>query len=216
MQTITVKSVVEKHSKDGTKTFYLVSDDAGGEYTTFDSSIAAITGNQLEIEPEVKGKYINIKSFKVIKEAEAIIPKVMKSSPNGGDGDSIKRASIERQVALKCACDTAPEDATIEQILVRAFFFYNWLRQASLPQIATKTDTVVPGSETVYGEAHDKSGQKHEPLPDFKTGKELVTYATKVARMYWGVIQEKLSIKTPDDIKVEDIPKAKKILWPEL
>ena len=65
MQTIKVKEIKGPLGK-GERKFYAVVDDKGGEFTSFDTKLAEVQpGSVLEIEPEVSGKYINIKTWKL-------------------------------------------------------------------------------------------------------------------------------------------------------
>ena len=100
MQKIKVQTLREV-SKPGKKTFYVVVDENGTEFTTFDTKILSVTaGSVLEIEPQVKGKFVNITEWKVLEEGPA--------APPGGSGArqakspeqiAIERRSIEGQTA---------------------------------------------------------------------------------------------------------------------
>lgn len=108
MQRLTVKTLEEKHSKDGSKSFWALIDSDDGEFTTFDSSIATVKpGDVIEAEIVVKGKYANIKEFKII--AKEKPPEVAQSKEpqerqrQGRSPD--ERESIEAQTALKGAVE---------------------------------------------------------------------------------------------------------------
>lgn len=83
---------------DWTKTTVVAED--GGRFSGFDTKLANLTkGSVIDIEPEIKGKYINIKEWKIISEAVAGQP-IAVSSAGGWQArqDSPEtRASIESQ-----------------------------------------------------------------------------------------------------------------------
>ena len=94
MQRITVKEIKGPLGQ-GEKKFYAVVDEAGAEFTTFDTKIKDITpGSVLDIEPVIKGKFVNIKEYTVMSEGTAKPP----ASPNGYKRDT---ASITHEYILK-------------------------------------------------------------------------------------------------------------------
>jgi len=173
MQKITVKEVKGPLGK-GEKKFYAVVDTEGAEFTTFDSAVKQITpGSILEIEPEVKGKYLNIKEFKVIEEGAG----ESKASTNGGgykrdtEGiefeyrlkarlEQIKNASIEAQTAyngiITAAC--AGKLLFTGEVAMKAFKWAEAKLDASMKAPAAEPKPVVKSEmkvETGKGEEVD-------------------------------------------------------------
>ncbi len=145
MQNITIKSVEEKHSKDGSKTFYIVTDSKGAQLSTFDAETMAFQpGTVIEAEVEVAGKYTNLKSFKVVSNPVPGSPPASQPSPTRYGQDSPeKRRSIERQTALALAVDwtkwamdrtDGKVSLTGPQPLTCAEMFYQWIANGTLPE----------------------------------------------------------------------------------
>ena len=129
MQKITVASIETKKSKDGTKEFYTLTDTDKAQYTSFDSQIVSLpVGSIIELEPVIKGNYINIKEWKKIS-----VPTISESPKNAKTeyiraDNPAQRTSIERQCCLKCAWEfTNAPDATIEQVLANAQKMWEWV-----------------------------------------------------------------------------------------
>ncbi len=121
MQRITVKEIKGPLGQ-GEKKLYAVVDEAGAEFTTFDTKIKDITpGSVLDIEPVIKGKFVNIKEYKVISEGT---PKpASPASTNGNDMSKedwekkqrIERASFEAQTAVKVILQHTDQGAPLYQ-----------------------------------------------------------------------------------------------------
>ncbi len=106
MQRLIVKSVEEKKSKDGSKTFYILTDSKGGNFSSFESLMALKPGTTIEAEIEVSGKYANLKEFKVIEQVAVPQPPAEEKKPWQVRADSPEqRASIEAQVAAKIVAE---------------------------------------------------------------------------------------------------------------
>jgi hypothetical protein len=103
MQNITIKSVQEKHSKDGSKTFYIVTDNKGAEMSSFEAEVMAFQpGTVIDADIEVNGKYTNLKGFKVISNPAPSAEKpTTQPQPYQRVGFIDNSASIEAQVAVK-------------------------------------------------------------------------------------------------------------------
>ena len=163
MQQINVKEIKGPLGK-GERKFYAVVDEKGAEFTTFDTKIAQVTpGSVLEIEIEVKGKFVNISEWKLISEgATSVVPTPSGGGWRGKDIETLKleeagrryrqnidRVSIERQTAYNGAISLLthqaertllPETATeVNALILEAL---RWGRQA----IKTVTaDVTTPG-----------------------------------------------------------------------
>lgn len=164
MQKIIVKSVQEKHSKDGSKTFYVVTDSKGADLSSFDPEVMVFQpGTVIEAEVEVSGKYTNLKEFKVVSNP---MPNSNLPTTNGrtyGQDSPEKRRSIERQTALSLAIDWTKfalehYDGKIQshgsEPLTCAETFYQWiampvpLKSLASPPIPPKTEQGAPASKT--------------------------------------------------------------------
>ncbi len=76
MQTLTIKSVQTKTSRnDPTKHFYVVTDSSGADFTTFDAEVVKLLpGAVIEAEIKVEGRYKNLEGFTVTKQGAAEPP----------------------------------------------------------------------------------------------------------------------------------------------
>lgn len=148
MQKIKVAKVSQKPVANG-GTMVLVEDDKGARFSGFDKSLQEIKeGDIINAEIQVDGKYNNIKSFELVEHGTLIEP------PEPLDS---RAESIEKQVSLKCACETLPEGTAVD-ILIRANMFFRWLRDdlelppdAPEPQtkpIKAESSVVTPKDET--------------------------------------------------------------------
>ena len=104
---------IEEISKEGKKTFYRVKLQDGAEMSTFDSKIKqAESGDGLEFDVTISGKYINLKDgFIITKSASSVAPHTVSGRGNGypdmskedwAEKQRVERDSIEAQVAVKC------------------------------------------------------------------------------------------------------------------
>lgn len=104
---------VEEIAKEGKKTFYRVKLQDGAEMSTFDSKIKqAESGDGLEFDVTISGKYINLKDGFIITKSASIVDQHTAHSKENGYPDmskeewaekqKIERDSIEAQVAVKC------------------------------------------------------------------------------------------------------------------
>ncbi len=112
MQQIKIKEIKEVRGRTGT-IFYAVTDDKGGEFTTFDPNIVSVNpGSLLEIDVKVDGKYTNIqpgwKLLEAEKREEVKVPappeKGAEPKPTYGKTSAqieAERRSIEAQTAYK-------------------------------------------------------------------------------------------------------------------
>src|SRR3990167_6205330 len=107
-QRITVKSIVTKPTKKEGTNITTIEDEKGAKMSAFnDTALAQLhAGDILEVDLAVEGKYTNITAWKLIesKPAPPPPPPPMPTT-DWAEKDRITRASIERQVALKCAVE---------------------------------------------------------------------------------------------------------------
>ena len=181
------------------KSFIITGEDKS-KVSTFDSAAGSLkAGDTIEAEIEVKGKFTNLKSFKVIEHGAA------RPSPKPPSPD--REQSIEQSVAVKAVVELVGYKAIpLNHPLFRATL--DWLWEKLLPD-SVKSPPIEPEKSTGRPVA-DKSGGNL--LPAFKTGAELVNYALKNG---WNMadIRIALSINNPTEIK--DVEAAAKVLFPE-
>lgn len=219
MQKITVVSSEIKHSKDGTKTFYVVTDNTGAEFSSFDASLATIkAGDIIECEITAKGNYINInEGFKVI-------PGVGKSDTpdssraNGANryGTSAEviateRRSIERQTSLKLAIEFRAGNEDVEIILQNADLFYHWISSGEVPKTSIEKSKPIINTTQKDKVPLDKVQAQEKGIADFKTAGELVAYACRKMKKTANEIYSTLGIKSTSEIK--DLSTAYKVLF---
>lgn len=143
MQSI-IKEVKEIHSKDGTKTFYEVTFQDDAEATTFDATIKqASSGDSLEWEADIKGKYVNIKDgWKLTKQTSPIKPEngSQMSKEEWAEKQNKELMARAKNTALMQACELAKTDRIkLEEITLYADRFLAWLKGSpQLPQAKTK------------------------------------------------------------------------------
>lgn len=109
----------------GPWTITTLTDEKGARYSSFDTALSHLTkGTVLEIEPEVKGQFINIKEYKILQEG-TVPPGIAPTTPSNGDE---RQASIETQTAVKLifeaylkVAELAVKGGTIEPRLVNLF-----------------------------------------------------------------------------------------------
>lgn len=108
--------------------------DEGVEYTTLakeaDQISPGVTLNISNLDEDGKGR----KSFKKFEYVQGMAkapspqPSDEQMTPDKWDEkDRITRASIERQVSMKLACELALDSATIEEIIITATTIYEWI-----------------------------------------------------------------------------------------
>lgn len=114
MQRITVKSVKQQKSKDGSKTFWILEATDGATITSFDSSVQAFTeGTELDVELFIKGQYVNLTNYEVVAAPSPPIPIGQSESipPTKADNSMTpemwaeKEQRIIRQSCLKVAAE---------------------------------------------------------------------------------------------------------------
>lgn len=114
MQRITVKSVKQQKSKDGSKTFWILETTDGATIASFDSSVQALTeGMELDVELAIKGKYVNLTNYEVVAAPSPLISTGQSESipPTKADNSMTpemwaeKEQRIIRQSCLKVAAE---------------------------------------------------------------------------------------------------------------
>jgi len=160
--------------KDGTKwTRIIVVGDDGSKLNTFEPAASSLqAGDIIEGEIEVKGKYTNLKSFKVVE--KATIPTTPEVKMNGYHRDEGQQISIERQVSAKLAVElliaSKAEKAvltlqTIADGIVMAERFYQWIHNGTLPKLS------VNAPETSQDKQEEALEKKQEQIPSLSPDK---------------------------------------------
>ena len=212
---INIVKVEEKHSKDGTKAFYVLHDNTGAEITTYESGFKA--GDVVEGEIKLKGKYVNLQpGWKLIesKPAPAPSPIPVPQPRESFKEDTQRQTSIENQVRAKIIADlwtTGTLDGN--DILVKKLKL--WL--GSIVAMSDKTmeafksqapsDAPQSKSSPIKQESSIVVPEGDKP-PRFKDGNALVKAANK--KMSLEKIYRDLKIEKPSDIV--DIEAAAKVL----
>ena len=116
MQKVRVKEVKIEPGKTGDKewTKVTITGEDGSQFTTFDTKAEGLRGALIELEPIVKGKYINFEKWKVLEESTVAPTHESKGNGFKRDTDAIrleygfkltlekeKAKSVEAQVKLK-------------------------------------------------------------------------------------------------------------------
>ncbi len=211
MQIIKVASVEKKpQKKDPTKFFYILKDEAGAEFSTFDPLLLqAKRGDIVECEVEINGQFANlVKGFKIIPAVQPSPPappapgqppvqQVVKSYGKTDEQLAIERRSIERQSSLKLAiefwkCPEEVRECSTDDILKVADLFYQWISTGkkgieSKQVVSTPTPKVVSATATKPEPTSEKMYEdlKSEgtKLPEFKTADEMFVFACSKPRM---------------------------------
>lgn len=163
MQDIKVKEIKPVTSKSGKK-FWVVMDEKGAEFTTFDEAIQQVTiGSLLAIEPKISGKYVNIESWEIKEETK----ETLSALPSNGKhyGKSPEELELSRRsFALSYAKDLAvAERIDVCDIAGVATDFYKWLKEGQRILPLTR-----PVSTLGINESEENPEPEAEESPKFK------------------------------------------------
>ena len=204
MQKVRIKEVKVEPGKTGDKEWkkITVTGEDGSQFTTFDHKAEELkSGDLIELEPVVKGKYVNFEKWNVLESG----PPAAVSAPSNGNGmtpelwaekDRLERLSIEGQVAMKCVTEAATHfviDAEKDANL------FNLWKQAMTVKLEAFIGAVKPQVKATPAEKKIESLAEGEE-PTFKDNGQLMTYL-------WGhgvdtmMVCTALSISAPRDIK---------------
>ncbi len=163
MQTITVDEIIVKtgESAKGPWTLVIIKDDAGSEFTTFDTKLKDLPrGTKLEIDVEIKKGKANIKTFKILSQPDSQAaasgePPSTGSQMSKGDWaakDDDERASIEAQSVLNAyvalLVGNVKPDESMERIVFKALKLIEKHIDAQLGQPVAQTKS----AEDLWGE----------------------------------------------------------------
>ena len=193
-QRIAIKSIVTKPTKKEGTNITTIEDEKGAKMSAFnDTALAQLhAGDILEVDIEVKGEYTNITSWKLIesKPAPPAPPApAITTKEDWAEKDRITRASIERQVSLKCAVEARPGQ-TDTVIVASADTFYRFLsgqpaKEALFPPETSKT-TIPPSSQPPAAQTGAVTGtpehvQTFQNVGEFLAAALTKGYKTKVS-----------------------------------
>lgn len=213
MQNIKVKKINSKSgtNKKGQWTSFIVVAEDGAEFTSFDTKLSDVkSGSILSVEPEVKGKYTNIKEWKLVSEPTSTKLNELFPSSSSQAASSMKIACLQ-EVGLLIRLDiengmnfSAPE------FTARAKKYW---------QVIDKNlDSLIEKSEVAQDETRaKKQTEKKSVIPDLlsevRTGAQLFNYAMKHGFTI-EQIRTKLGTNNPNDIP--DLKIAKETLFPNV
>jgi len=191
LQKITVKEIRGPLGK-GDKKFYVVVDEKGAEFTTFDTKIAKVTpGSIIEADVKVEGKYVNIAEWKVLEDAPASLPGSGKT-PEQFDAE---RRSIEAQVAFKGIIQLIEQEAIQKTDFVPGDLktsVYDWARARlgkAAPMQASQKETKVGTTRAAIDNEH------------FENVGQLLTACSKEFGMNRAAVLAEANVNDPKEIK---------------
>ena len=132
---------------------FIITGEDGSKTSTFDTSASVLKeGDTIEAEIEMKGKYANIKSFKVIEHGVPLL------KPDTGGKTETKdptRKSIERQKSLDFANQRALamfqsgkfDKATPEETIKTAQKFEHYLETGNVPESKIEKEVKIIAGE---------------------------------------------------------------------
>ena len=202
MQKIKVKEVRGPLGK-GDKKFYAVVSDDGAEFTTFDTKIASLLpGSVINLEPDIKGKYINIKEWSLIEEPASQSPSpavLSQAAPRSLQFDA-------RATALNVASRlVSAGKIDITEMIPKAETYLTWItgegaRPVSRPATTTKPGTTV--DEDWGNLKRDDDPPKRNP-DDIKNLGALFTACLQDFKMNPAAVAKELGYGNPQDITGE-------------
>lgn len=142
VKTITVDSIESKKTKSD-KTFYIVKDDEGNEYSCWDYKFIKTLseGEEAEVRVVVNGEYTNIEDPK---SPEREPKSNGGSAPTNGGGKVFNDDLVAREVAVKSACELFQGTGQVGDAKEAARVFYAWMVGKELPK---KTEKVTEKEE---------------------------------------------------------------------
>ena len=213
MQNIKVKEINSKSgtNKKGQWTSFIVVAEDGAEFTSFDTKLSGVkSGSILSVELEVKGKYTNIKEWKLVSEPASTKLNELFPSSSSQAASSMKIACLQ-EVGLLIRLDiekgmnfSAPEFAA------RAKKYWQVIDK-NLDNLIEKSQ-VAPDA-TCAKKQTEKKSVIPDLLSEVRTGAQLFNYAMKHGFTI-EQIRTKLGTNNPNDIP--DLKIAKKTLFPNV
>lgn len=155
MQHLTVKSIERKQPRDPSKSpFYVVTDDKGAQFTSFDSNVATLSdGAVIEAEIRVDGKHTNIQKWALITPGRPAIDTIF-AAPEP-DRQHITARECAAHVAA--AMNPMGLDAWEEM----ADYVFAWITESKAPPQRTEPQS----SEEMFNElGRERNGADLESL----------------------------------------------------
>lgn len=166
MQKITISEIYPPTEE---KKPTIIVDESGARMSGFDTKLRSLTiGSIIEVELEIKGKYINIKEWKMISEAKEGQPIATTGGRQYQDSPE-KTTSIERQVAAKLAFEYSDASESLEAVLNKAEKIYRWIGQ-KVTISTTPKDAVKKTAATVKSTAPDIEQAERDSRELFSPG----------------------------------------------
>ena len=206
-QTIKIASVevTEGNKKDGSpwKKYTVVGED-DSKLSTFDSKASSLSGGDtIEADIEVKGKFTNIVSFKLLSKGIAKPetrpePKPEPMPPDKwADKDRITRRSIERQKSADIAFEYFKDrDFPTREVMEVAELIYQWISGDAQPTATPRATKSSPPEEHTFPPLKDVGALFNRGAEYGISSKDIMEVVSKNTGQ---------TITKPQDIKNYDI-----------
>ena len=211
-QKLTIKSVTEKKSQDGTKTFWAITDTTGADLSTFDPAVAALKeGDVIEGEVTLNGKHTNLGKFKVISQAASPATSATGEKPLVRENPE-QRLSIEGQTSAKIISDLWIADKlheTSPEVLLLRGYLQGKLTVMGIKPIVkavAQPDAKEPITQTQAEEDANALFKENQGTQGEVEKAKTITYkrdpaTVKSITMLMRACQDDFGIKTTDCIK---------------
>jgi len=213
MQKITIKEI--QHNEGDNKPFVVITMD-GAKMSSFDTKLGDLKpGAVLEVELQVKGKYTNIKEWKLVNAAPASTPLFPSALPQPAVDRSLEIACLKEvgELYRNFVGDPEVRIHICVEVCNRAFDKYWQIIDRGLDNLLGETKA--PDIETKPAAAGNNTGKstltETAAVPEFKASHELFNYALKRGFTI-EKLKDTLGISSPSEVK--DIKAATIKLYP--
>ncbi len=203
MQKIIVKNVTEKQKKDGSGSFYIISDITGADFSLFEPPGFIKPGATIEAEIEVKGKYANIQNFKILSQSEN--PPQSSELPvrhTFSQDSPEKRRSIERQtsaqIAFQFEATVYGRDWSLRDSLNMAEAIHQWISKGVIPPAMTSSTSEKAPPVAQKAEPPSDSPAEPEKPPDLGIDMDWLHQSLK--DLQWTTVMAWLKKKYPEAV----------------
>ena len=213
MQNIKVKEINSKSgtNKKGQWTSFIVVAEDGAEFTSFDTKLSGVqSGSILNIEPEVKGKYTNIKAWKLVSEPASTKLNEIFPSSSSQAASSMKIACLQEVGRLIRLDIEKGMNFSAPEFAARAKKYWQIVNK-NLDSLIEKSQ--IAPDETCAKKQTEKKSAIPDLLAEVRTGAQLFNYAMKHGFTI-EQIRTKLGTNNPNDIP--DLKIAKETLFPNV
>jgi len=196
MQKVIIKEIRGPLGR-GEKKFYAVVDSDGAEFTTFDAKVATLLPESvINVEPEIKGKYINIKSWILLEDAPG-------GAEQAGPSPEAARMQIgaDHKVAALQIAGRLAAAGKIEQDQIEtcADKLYAWLAGKSQTTAKQAKEQVDAEERTAEEAWRDMGGEGRDP-DTIKNFGELFTACLADFNMQRNVVIKELGYSEQKEI----------------